>query len=134
MGAAGAGVSLNLFVTNFPNNSDNLFNDVIVKSLIVSLDLGLTYIEIAETSQYEETACRNYGNARKSYARAVDALEKIALNRKHRQSVEVKLALLQARLNISESRKASGLKSAARRRAPCPPGLATPCGLHPRIR
>ena len=109
MGAAGAGVSLNLFVTNFPNNSDNLFNDVIVKSLIVSLDLGLTYIEIAETSQYEETACRNYGNARKSYARAVDALEKIPLDRGHGQPLKVKLALLQARLGTIKDQSSTGL-------------------------
>ena len=78
--------------------SDTLFKDVVVKSLIVSLDLGLTYIEIAETSQYEETACRAYGNARKSYARAVRALGKIPLDKGHRQPLEAKLALLQARL------------------------------------
>jgi len=75
-----------------------LFKDVIVKSLAVSLDLGLTYIEIAETSRYEETACLAYGNARESYARA----GKIPLDRGHRQPLEERLARWRARLkNIS---------------------------------
>ena len=93
------GVSFNLVVTNSPNDPDTSFNDVIAKSLIVSLDLGLTYIDIAETSQYEETASRNRGHARKSYTRAVDALEKLSfLDSGHRQTLEAKLAMLQARL------------------------------------
>jgi len=75
-----------------------LFKDVIVKSLAVSLDLGLTYIEIAETSRYEETACLAYGNARESYARAVHALGKIPLDRGHRQPLEERLARWRARL------------------------------------
>jgi hypothetical protein len=75
-----------------------LFKDVILRSLAVRLDLALTYIEIAETSQYEETACRAYGNARKLYARAVHALGKIPLDKRRRKPLEVKLALLQARL------------------------------------
>ena len=93
------GVSFDLVVTNSPNDLGTSFNDVIAKSLIVSLDLGLTYIDIAETSQYEETACRAYGNARKSYTRAVDALEKLSfLDSGHRQTLEAKLAMLRARL------------------------------------
>ena len=91
-------VLFDLFVSDSPNNSDTLFKDVFVKSLAVRLDLALTYIEIAETSQYEETACRAYGNARKSYARAVDALGKIPFDGGHRRPPEERLALLRARL------------------------------------
>ena len=97
-------------VSDTQNNSDALFDDVIVKSLIVSLDLGLTYIDIAETSQYYETASRSHDNARKSYARAVGALEKLSfLDSGQRQTLELKLALLKARLGTLKDQSSKGL-------------------------
>ena len=66
--------------------------------LITDLDLALTFMDIADTSNSAETGTRNRQNARHAYDTVREFLSKLALTASDRQAVESKLAVLKARL------------------------------------
>jgi hypothetical protein len=66
--------------------------------LLIDLDLAMTFMDVAETSQIEETRCRNHSNARKAYEAALHLLENLRPSASERQVIGSKLALLKTRL------------------------------------
>jgi hypothetical protein len=66
--------------------------------LLTDLDLGLTFMDVADTTGIQENVLRNHRNARRAYDAVLVLLAKLRLRRADRQAVEAKLALLRARL------------------------------------
>jgi len=66
--------------------------------LVTDLDLALTFMDIAETTNIEETAHRNREKARHAYNTVKDFLSRPALRHIDRGSIETRLARLKARL------------------------------------
>jgi hypothetical protein len=84
-------------VDGFPENL-SLSNRVGVECLLIDLDLPMTFIAVAETSQNEETARRKYDNARTAHDTVVRLLDRLTPNAKQRQAIDAKLALSKTRL------------------------------------
>jgi len=87
-----------------------------VDFLLTDLDLAMTFMDIAKTSQIEETVRRNHNNARKAYDTVLHLLEKLTADAGQRQVIDAKLALLKTRLEALEhsfrspsSRKVEGM-------------------------
>jgi hypothetical protein len=88
-------------VVNFCVMDDTPFNQanrIGAGFLITDVDLGFTFMDVAETSKDDEVIRRNRQNARKVYDTALRLLSKLSLNNEERQTVEVKLAVLKKRL------------------------------------
>lgn len=66
--------------------------------LLTDIDVALTFMDVAETTDIEDTVTRNHQNARKAYDTVLDFLSKLTLTPTDRQQVETKLAILKARL------------------------------------
>lgn len=76
----------------------NQLNRTSAALLITDLELGLTFLHVAETSTNEETIRRNRQNARTVYDTTLRLLSKLTLNNEEWNSVEVKLSMLKERL------------------------------------
>jgi hypothetical protein len=66
--------------------------------LLLDLDIGLTFLDVAETTRITETARRNRENAQKSYDTVVSALQAVTLNDEQQALFDRKLTLLRSRL------------------------------------
>ncbi len=92
--------NLNLLFNNIRSVSER-FHDVNqngVQFLLIDLDLGLTFMDVAEASCIQETTRRNHNNARKAYDAVLHLLENLRPSVSERQVIDAKLALLKARL------------------------------------
>jgi hypothetical protein len=69
-----------------------------VNFVLGDLDLAFTFVGLAETADSEETAHRNYNNARKAYDTVLHLLETLVPTESERQRIEAKLTTLKARL------------------------------------
>jgi len=68
--------------------------------LLVDLDVGITFLEIAETSRNEETARRNRNNALIAYRSSVQFLPRLKLTAVEDRAIKGKLYRLKARLEL----------------------------------
>jgi hypothetical protein len=66
--------------------------------LLADLALAMTFMDIAESSEADETIRRNHKNARKAYDSTHHLFSKLTLNRKTQEAIEAKLTLLKERL------------------------------------
>jgi hypothetical protein len=70
--------------------------------LLVDLDVGITFLGIAETSRNEETVRRNRNNALTACRSSVQFLPRLTLTPAEARAIEEKLHRLQARLEALE--------------------------------
>jgi len=69
-----------------------------VDFVLLDLDVGMTFMDVADASQLDETTRRNHHNARKAHAAVVRLLEKLKPSLSERQAIDRKLAILKTRL------------------------------------
>lgn len=69
-----------------------------VEFILIDLDTGLTFMDVADASKSPETKARNYKNARRAYDAIVHLLEKLTPNLEQCKIIEAKLDILKARL------------------------------------
>jgi hypothetical protein len=69
-----------------------------VDFLFTDLELAMTFMDVADASQNEETVRRNHDNANKAYNAVVYYLGKLTPDAGQRQMIDAKLALLKTRL------------------------------------
>ena len=72
--------------------------------LLTDIGVAMTFMDVAETTNIEETVIRNHANARKAHDTVLDFLAKWALTPSDRQAVESRLAVLKARLEAAGQR------------------------------
>ena len=85
-------------MVRFPDDRDRA-ETAATDFLVTDLDLALTFMDIAETTNIEETAHRNREKARRAYTTVKDFLSRPALKQVDRGSIETRLARLKARLD-----------------------------------
>jgi hypothetical protein len=76
-------------------------NQTGLEFLLLDLDVGMTFMDVAEASRIEETTRRNHLNARKAYDAVLHLLKKLTLDVKQRQVMDAKLSLLKMRLQAA---------------------------------
>ncbi len=69
-----------------------------VSFLFTDLDLAMTFMDVADTSDNEETKRRNHANALKAYGTVLRLSNELMLNPDQRQAIDAKLVLLKTRL------------------------------------
>jgi hypothetical protein len=69
-----------------------------VEFLLIDLDVGIVFMDVAEASRFEETRLRNHQNARKAYDTVLRLLKKLTPNAGQHRMIDAKLALLKIRL------------------------------------
>jgi hypothetical protein len=66
--------------------------------VLTDLDLGLTFMDVADTTHSEHTASRNHSKARTAYDTVLRLLEKLSPSDPEQQAIEEKLTILKTRL------------------------------------
>ncbi len=66
--------------------------------MLLDLDVGMTFMDVAEASCVDETTRRNHNNARKAYDAVLRLLDNLTPSLSERQAIDAKLAILKARL------------------------------------
>ncbi|MBV8827719.1 MAG: hypothetical protein JO108_00675 [Acidobacteriaceae bacterium] len=69
--------------------------------LLTDLDVALTFMDAAETTESKEHAQRDHQNARSAYDTVLRLLPKLQLDVAQRNEVDKKLAALKARLTAA---------------------------------
>jgi hypothetical protein len=69
-----------------------------VNFVLVDLDVGMTFMDVAETSRVDEITRRNHDNARKAYDAVLRLLQNLTPSLSERQAIDAKLSILKARL------------------------------------
>ena len=70
----------------------------IIDFLLVDLDIALTFMDVARTTEFRDTAERNHGNAKAAYNTVLAKLPEVRPTRAQRVQLEQKLAVLRGRL------------------------------------
>jgi hypothetical protein len=73
-------------------------NQTGVKAVLADLDLALTFMDLSDVSNDEQTVERNRQNARHAYESVLHFLEKLTPDGEEHRAVEARLALLRSRL------------------------------------
>jgi hypothetical protein len=73
-------------------------NQGIIEFLLIDLDVALTFMDVAETTEFRDTAERNHHNARCVYDTVITKLREVKLNAEQHATFESKLAVLRTRL------------------------------------
>jgi hypothetical protein len=73
-------------------------NQGIIDFLLTDLDIALIFLDVAETTEFRDTAERNHRNARNAYETVVAKLREITLTAEQQALFEPRLAVLKARL------------------------------------
>jgi hypothetical protein len=73
-------------------------NRGIIEFLFVDLDIALTLLDVAETSEFRSTAERNHRNARKAYDTVLAKVREVTPDAVQQAILDAKLAELRARL------------------------------------
>jgi len=79
---------------NLANSLEKTYNDL----LFADIDLAMTFLKIAETTQPGESAQRNYANACRAYGDVVAKLQAVTLSDEEQALFDEKLSLLRSRL------------------------------------
>jgi hypothetical protein len=74
------------------------WNQSEVSFLFTDLDVAMTFMDVADTSDLEETARRNHAHARTAYNAVLRLSNKLILNADQRPAIDAKLSLLKTRL------------------------------------
>lgn len=69
-----------------------------IEFVIAELETALTFLDIADTSDIEETVKRNHQNARKAYETVQRLLTRLRPNADEKALIGAKIAALEARL------------------------------------
>ena len=69
--------------------------------LLTDIDLGLTFLNVAEATNVRENAQRNYRNAERAYNEATRRLQAVTLTDEMQAVFDDKLSLLRSRLHAS---------------------------------
>lgn len=73
-------------------------NQIGVNFVLTDLDVAMTFMDVADASQNEETVRRNHANAHIAYEAVVYFLGRLTPDAGQRQVIDAKLALLRTRL------------------------------------
>lgn len=80
-----------------------MLNRTRIAFLVAALDLGCTYLDVAQVSRIESTARRNHENARRVYDMVTRRAARVDLDEVDRETLETKLAVLGLRLQALET-------------------------------
>jgi hypothetical protein len=69
-----------------------------VKFVLIDLDLALTFMDVADVSDVEETIRRNHKNARIAYDSVLRLLRNLTPASLQQQTIDSKLAILKTKL------------------------------------
>ena len=78
-------------------------NATALQFLLIDLDLGMTFMDVAKASRIEQTIHRSHENARRALDTVLHLSQKLNLDEEERRTIDVKLTLLKARLEATES-------------------------------
>ena len=70
----------------------------IIEFLLIDLDVALTFLDVAETTEFRNTAERNHRNARAAYNTVVSKLREVTPTPAQQVLMDERLSLLRARL------------------------------------
>ena len=70
----------------------------IIEFLLIDLDIALTLLDVAETSEFRDTAERNHKNAKTAYDTVVAKLPEVSPTPVQDELLREKISLLRARL------------------------------------
>jgi hypothetical protein len=73
-----------------------VLNRTRIAFLVAALDLGCTYLDVAQVSRIESTVRRNHENARRVYDMVTRLAARVDLDEVDREILETKLAALGA--------------------------------------
>jgi hypothetical protein len=76
-------------------------NQGIIEFLLTDLDIALTFMDVAETTEFRGTAERNHQNARYVYDTVIAKLGEVTPNAHQQAMFDQKLATLRARLTAA---------------------------------
>jgi hypothetical protein len=76
-------------------------NQGIIEFLLTDLDIALTFMDVAATTEFRDTAERNHQNARKAYDTVIAKLREVTPNAHQQTTLDEKLATLRARLKAA---------------------------------
>ncbi|HZI50307.1 MAG TPA: hypothetical protein VFE29_00665 [Terriglobia bacterium] len=76
----------------------------VIDILLTDLDLAMTFLNTADTTQIEENARRNRQHASRAYDQIVATLQAVTLNEEQQALFDDKLSLLRSRLWASNER------------------------------
>jgi len=79
----------------------NASNQGIIEFLLTDLDVALTFMDVAKTTEFRDTAERNHQNARRAYEMVITKLKEVTPNAHQQAMLDEKLAMLQARLKAA---------------------------------
>ena len=79
----------------------NASNQGIIEFLLTDLDVALTFMDVAKTTEFRDSAERNHQNARKAYEMVIAKLKEVTPNARQQAILDEKLAMLQARLKAA---------------------------------
>lgn len=75
-----------------------MLNRTRIAFLVADVDLGCTYLDIAQVSRIESTVRRNHENARRVYDTVTRLAARVNLDQVERETLETRLAVLSLRL------------------------------------
>jgi len=70
----------------------------IIEFLLIDLDVALTFLDVAETTEFRNTAERNHRNARAAYNTVVSKLGEVSPTPAQQVLLDERLSLLRTRL------------------------------------
>jgi hypothetical protein len=73
-------------------------NQGVIEFLLIDLDVALTFMDVAETTEFRGTAQRNHQNARNAYNTVISTLREVTPNAAQQAIFDRKLGELRARL------------------------------------
>jgi hypothetical protein len=76
-------------------------NQGIIEFLLTDLDIALTFMDVAETTEFRGTAERNHQNAHNAYDTVITKLREVTPNAHQQALFDEKLATLRARLKAA---------------------------------
>ncbi len=69
--------------------------------LLIDIDAALTFMDVAETTNSDETRQRNFKNARHAYDTVLQLMHTAGLNAAQKKEVQERLAALRTRLEAA---------------------------------
>jgi hypothetical protein len=79
-------------------NQMKAINQGIIEFLLIDLDVALTFMDVAKTTEFRGTAERNHKNARNAYDTVVEKLREVTPTAAQQALLDEKLAALRTRL------------------------------------
>jgi hypothetical protein len=79
-------------------NQMKAINQGIIEFLLIDLDVALTFMDVAKTTEFRGTAERNHKNARNAYDTVISKLREVTPTAAQQALLDEKLAVLRTRL------------------------------------